>query len=93
MTREELLKQAEQIVCNDRNGQYGQPEDNFGIIADYWSIFLGREIKAKEVAVMMALFKIARMQTAIKNKDDSWIDAIGYLACGGEIAWKEECVE
>lgn len=90
MKREELLYCAEEIVCNDRSGQYGKPEDNFNAIADYWSVYLGRSIKAKDVAIMMTLFKIARMQTALKNKADSWIDAIGYLACGGEIAWEEE---
>lgn len=89
MNRSEFLKEAEQIICNDRSGQYGQPEDNFGKIAEYWTLYLNIQVTAKDVAIMMALFKVARIQTAKTFKADSWVDAIGYLACGGEIAEKE----
>ena len=34
---------------------------------------------------MMALLKIARTQSGAMNDDDA-IDAIGYIACAGEIA-------
>lgn len=87
--RADLLHEAEVIVCNDREGQYGKPEDSFSRIAEYWSVYLQRSIKAEDVAVMMTLFKIARIQTGISYKADSWVDAIGYLACGGEIAGKQ----
>ena len=83
--REEILEKSKTIICNDRNDQYGEPEDNFELIAKYWSIYLGFEgITASDVAIMMALFKIARMSG--KNyKEDTYIDSIGYLACGAEI--------
>ena len=89
MNRSEFLTEAEQIICNDRSGQYGQPENNFGKIAEYWSLYLNAYVTAKDVAIMMALFKVARIQTAKAFKADSWVDAIGYLACGGEIAEQE----
>lgn len=84
MTRAEILSKAKEIVCKDRNDQYGEPEDNFAQIANYWSVYLGEEICAQDVAVMMCLLKIARMQGGYK--EDSYTDAIGYLACGAEIA-------
>lgn len=87
MTRAELLQLAETIVCNDREQQYGKPEDNFGCIARLWSEYLGTALGDKDVAVMMALLKIARIKSG-QMKDDNWIDAIGYLACGGELAAK-----
>ncbi len=34
--REECLKKAMEIVCTDRESQYGAPEDNFAKIADLW---------------------------------------------------------
>ncbi len=85
MTRAETLKKAEACVMVDRQSTHGAPEDSFGLIAKFWSSYLGHEIKPHEVAVMMGLLKIAR----IKQKplyDDNWIDAAGYMACGAELA-------
>lgn len=84
MTRKELLQEAEAIVCRDREGQYGSPEDNFGLIADMWSAYLEREISPIDVACMMCMLKIARIKTG-RYRADNWTDAIGYMACGGEI--------
>lgn len=89
-TREGILEAAKQCVCTDREGQYGSPEDNFGLIAKMWSEYLrattGKEIEvsAHDVAAMMCLLKIARIATGAP-KADSWIDLAGYAACGGEI--------
>lgn len=40
---------------------------------------------AKDVAVMMALMKIARIKTGTGTAD-CFVDLAGYAACGGEIA-------
>ena len=93
MERAEFLEAARSCICGDRDEQYGRPERSFDAIAGMWNAYfssLGKnipQISAKDVAVMMALFKIARIATGTQ-KADSWIDAIGYLACGGEIAEK-----
>ena len=86
-TREECLKKAMEIVCTDRESQYGAPEDNFAKIADLWSIYLRSDIDSEDVSMMMALFKIARASTG-KYKADNYIDLAGYAACGMEIAEK-----
>ena len=88
MTRESILNRAIECVCGERERDYGSPEDNFGSIAIYWSAHLGMEITAEDVAVMMALLKIARIGTGTAT-DDSWVDLAGYAACGGEIAAAE----
>ena len=85
MKRKEILENAIKCVCGDRDEQYGSPENSFEEIAKLWSAYLDLEVSSVDVAVMMALFKIARIKTGVQ-KDDSWIDAAGYLACGGEIA-------
>lgn len=87
--REEILMAAKNIVCSDRNKQYGEPEDNFGNIAKLWSVYTGLTLTAKDVALMMTLFKIGRLMSN-PEKDDSWVDAAGYIACGAECATKGE---
>ena len=92
MNREEILNTASQYVTKDRATIHGDAEDNFDNIADLWSWWLhGREIYAIngfDVAVMMTLFKIARIK-ANPSHIDSYIDGIGYLAIAGEI----KCME
>lgn len=84
-TRKELLKQATDAVCTDREGQYGSPEDNFRRIADLWTTYCGGyNFEPKDVAMMMSLLKIARIATG-KHKDDNYIDLAGYAACGAEL--------
>jgi hypothetical protein len=85
VTRAEILATATEYVTRDRNAQYGEPEDLFAVIADLWSAYLGKEIGATDVALMMALLKIARARANPGNVDN-WIDLAGYAACGGEIA-------
>lgn len=90
MTRKEILTEAEKCVCNDRNRQYGEPENSFSDIAKLWSAYTDVDLGAEDVAIMMCLFKIARLKGSCYESKDSWIDLIGYAACGGEIAIRGE---
>lgn len=97
MTRAEILDTAKKIVTTDRNARYGEPEDNFSVIAEYWSTYLSQHnggrtmlITPMDVAIMMALFKIGRISTARDMNEDSYIDAAGYIACAAECAAIEE---
>ena len=84
MTRVEILESARKCVCGDREQDYGSPEHSFAKIAELWSAYCSIAFSAKDVAVMMALMKIARIRTG-HGKEDNWVDGCGYLACGGEI--------
>ena len=84
MKREDVLREAERCVCGQREQDYGSPEDNFGTIARLWTVYTGRTITPVDVAMMMALLKIARIGKG-KTKD-SFVDLAGYAACGGELA-------
>lgn len=88
-TRASILEAARKCVCGEREGQYGSPENNFGVIAELWSIYCERDFSPVDVAVMMALLKVARIRHA-PAKMDSWVDGCGYLACGAEIAARRE---
>jgi hypothetical protein len=88
-TRAQILEFARKCVTEDRNSSYGEPDDNFKVIAAYWDVFLGNRkpgaLRAEEVAQMMVLLKNARLQA--KSDDvDGWVDMAGYAACGGEVA-------
>ena len=99
MKRDEVLEAARSCVCGDREHDYGSPENNFETIALLWGVYLRAAhpdftrvmaingIRAKVVAIMMALLKVARIATG--NNPDSFIDLAGYAACAGEIAEKE----
>lgn len=85
MTRKEILETAAKCVVGDREEDYGAPEQNFERIAAFWNIYLGGgDLTAKDVAVMLALLKIARIASG-HAKSDNWVDLAGYAACGGEI--------
>ena len=89
MKRDEILDTAKKYVTKDRAAEHGDMEDNFQRIAAYWNAHLGLVdfIKTEDVAAMMALLKIARIHSNPTHMDN-WVDACGYLACGGEVASK-----
>ena len=49
-----------------------------------FGVYKGVEFTANDVAMMMALLKIARIRTGTAT-DDSYVDLAGYAACGAEI--------
>lgn len=95
MERGSLGYKALDVINGERQDQYGDPEDSFGKIAEYWSTYIqsmvppkftGEDViylGAKDVAMMMALLKIAR--EANQHKEDNIVDAIGYLALAGDM--------
>ena len=89
MTREELLKKAAETVCGSREQAHGNPKGTFERIAKSWSAYLDIELTAADVAVMMILFKTARLKGNPAH-EDSWVDIAGYAACGAEINALEE---
>ena len=95
MTRAETLDAAKACVCQNREQEYGSPENNFATIADMWNKYLyarwgsgnvpAGQVTSMDVAMMMALLKIARTATGT-FKEDSFVDACGYIACAAELA-------
>jgi len=83
MKRSDILELATNIVCGEREKEYGSPEDNFALIAEFWSSYKDVVFTALDVAMMMALLKIARIKTG-EIKADNFVDLAGYAACGAE---------
>ena len=89
LRRAEILRTAEEYVTKNRAVEHGDMKDNFNTIAVYWSEHLCTEVTPIDVAAMMALLKVARIKSSPGNLDN-WVDACGYLACGGELADVDE---
>lgn len=87
MKRAEILEAARVCVCGEREQDYGTPEDSFNLIASLWTVYTNVPITTKDVAMMMALLKVARIKAG--DKADSFVDLAGYAACAGEIATDE----
>lgn len=89
MTRSECLDTAKNCVIGKREQDYGSPEDNFFRIAELWNAYYDRNLfSPTDVAMMMALLKIARIRTG-QGTEDCYVDLAGYAACGCEIATKK----
>ena len=87
MNRLDTLKAAADCVCGSREEDYGSPEDNFAVIAALWTAYTGTDVTPKDVAMMMALLKIARAKAG--SKPDTYVDLAGYAACGAEISARD----
>lgn len=84
MKRADILHAAETCVCGKRGQDYGSPENNFEIIAGFWTVYKGIPFTPNDVAMMMALLKVARIKSG-GGTVDSFVDLAGYAACGGEL--------
>jgi len=93
MTREETLDTAKRIVTGKRDDEYGGPEDNFSRIAALWSAYLGTDVGAEDVAIMMILMKTSRLAASCYESTGSWVDIAGYAACGAEIATRDKVTD
>lgn len=85
MNRADILTSAHTTITVDRAATHGSAENTFGRIASFWSAHLDHPITVGDVAVMMVLFKAARI-SGNPGHLDSWVDLVGYGAIGGELA-------
>jgi hypothetical protein len=91
MNKEEILKQAQDLVSGDRNDTHGDAFENHAEIAEFWNIYLDKKLQpmasitAEDVALMMVLLKISRNTQGDKSNIDNFIDMCGYAAIAGEI--------
>lgn len=95
MNRREVLESAIKCVCHDRQGQHGNPENTFAMIADLWEMYICHKynvdfsLAPEDVCVMMSLFKAARFALG-KHSDDHSVDGAGYFALANELRAESE---
>jgi hypothetical protein len=69
--------EAIRLVDEDRNDSYGSPEENLGRIAAMWGGYIGKEVTAQDVALMMVLVKISRSKAGYAR--DNAVDGVAYF--------------
>lgn len=90
LERGAVLRKALDLINGERRTVYGAPEMSFPKIAALWSAYLNArfnidiELTAKDIALIMTLYKIAREVNGYK--DDNWVDMAGYIGLGGDLA-------
>ena len=89
MTRDETLARAGLLIGKVRSAEYGDSQQMHARIAAIWSAILGHPVTPWQVTLMMAGLKIARLSHAHQS-EDGWVDAVGYLALGSELAGGHE---
>ena len=86
MNARDYLNEAGATI-QDRGLDYGHPSDNMQRTASLWSAYLEMPINDYQVAMCMALVKIARsMETP---KSDTYIDLAAYVAIAGQLHTEE----
>ena len=86
MNARDYLNEARATI-QDRGLDYGHPSDNMQRTASLWSAYLEMPINDYQVAMCLALVKIARsMETA---KPDNYIDGAASFAIAGQLHTEE----
>lgn len=85
----EICSKSASLLGGDRRQTHGDAKKNHENIAHLWNAYLhirrvGGDLTAQDVATMMALLKVARMESGRFNEDDA-VDGAAYLAIRGEI--------
>lgn len=84
-----ILDEAKKIINGERQDQYGNPEDNFSIITEFWGVYnkarKGASDRPLDTAMKMALLKVARIATGTGTAD-SFTDACGYIALAADMS-------
>lgn len=82
--RADILERTKEVVTKERLTYYGDPENAFAKVADYWTDYVrGKECLSEiDVCMMMILLKIARAEENPTHLDN-FVDMAGYAACAG----------
>ncbi len=91
MKSRDLLKETIKVITGPRAKDYGDKYINHVNISELWSSYLGHKISPHDVAICMALVKIARLKH--RRTKDCYIDIAGYAAIAAEIESKDSPLE
>ena len=86
MNANDYLSEAKAII-QDRGASYGHPQDNMSRTASLWAAYLEMPIEPHQVAMCLALVKVARSMES--PKVDNFIDGAAYFALCGQLATEE----
>lgn len=84
-----LFTEATELITRQRQAIYGHPADTLQDIGQLVGAYVGKDVTAVDMAVIMALVKIGRMKAGTGYHRDNYVDAIAYLAIAEDVA--REC--
>lgn len=87
--REDCLLEAIELTTGDRLAAYGDPVDAHQHIADIFNAITGRDITAREVALLHQCTKIRRRWQNPLHRD-SYVDGAAYTAIEYECALRAD---
>jgi len=81
----EIIQTAGRTVENIKAKEHGDRKENFSVIAKLWESYLNVPVSPEDVAILMTLLKIGRINTkSAPHNDDNFVDAVGYMSIAGE---------
>ena len=86
MNAKDYLVEARATI-QDRGLDYRHPSDNMARTAALWSSYLEMPVTDYQVAMCMALVKIARSMESAKT--DTYVDLAAYVAIAGQLHTEE----
>lgn len=90
MKATDLLKEAADIVAGLRNETHGDIDKCFELTAKFWSLYLGFEVKPRQVSRCQELTKIVREIVGSPSERDHYLDSAAYAAIAGQLRSSEE---
>jgi len=90
MNHKDALTKAATLI-NQRGSEYGPEDACFDRSAKLASIVLNKTITKYDVAMILAMNKMARLQES-RSKDDHYIDAMNYMAFASQFSGEFETV-
>lgn len=88
MNRERILTTALDLTMGEREAQYGPMLETMERVAAASSAVLGKELTARDIAVINAVMKLVRSRVS-PTKADHYVDGAAYMAMAGECAGAE----
>jgi hypothetical protein len=82
MNAGDFLTEAKAII-QERGMDYGHPTDNMSRTASLWSAYLEMPVTDYQVAMCLALVKVARSMES--GKVDNYIDGAAYFGISGQL--------
>lgn len=86
--RANILNEARDLTCGDRNASYGEPVENHAHIARIFNAITGRDLSAREIALVQQATKLARRAKNPTHRD-SYVDGAAYTGIEYECALAE----
>ena len=82
--RSQVALEAVELVNGAREAAYGPPSENMARLAGRWSQITNQTLTPSQAALMLVDLKMSRL--VHMPDQDSYRDAIGYLAIAAELA-------